>query len=195
MKHKHHIIPRHMGGSNDPSNLVEVTVEEHAELHHQLWEDLGYKEDYIAWQALSGQITTQEATLAAIRLSIQKRIDDGSFHFITLARKRIENGSHPFLDSKFQSIQGKKGYKKAIENGTHFSLRPQRISELAKQRVSKGIHHFTDSNFQRNMVQKALREGTHSSQKQHVCPNCGKIGKGGAMKRFHYDNCKERVSC
>ena len=27
-----------MGGTNDPSNLVELTVEEHAEAHRVLWE-------------------------------------------------------------------------------------------------------------------------------------------------------------
>ena len=70
--HIHHIIPRHMGGTDDPSNLIEVTVEQHALLHKQLWEDLGYQEDYIAWRCLSGQITTQEATLEAIRLARQR---------------------------------------------------------------------------------------------------------------------------
>jgi hypothetical protein len=34
IKHKHHIIPRHAGGSDDPSNLIEVTIEEHAKLHY-----------------------------------------------------------------------------------------------------------------------------------------------------------------
>lgn len=70
--HKHHIIPKHMGGSNDPSNLVLVTVEQHANLHKQLWEDLGHEEDRIAWLCLSGQITTQEATLSAIRMARAK---------------------------------------------------------------------------------------------------------------------------
>lgn len=26
MMYKHHIIPRHMGGTNDPSNIIELTV-------------------------------------------------------------------------------------------------------------------------------------------------------------------------
>ena len=67
--HKHHIIPKHMGGTNDPSNLVEVTVEQHALLHKQLWEDLGHQEDYIAWRCLSGQITHQEAIRESVRLA------------------------------------------------------------------------------------------------------------------------------
>lgn len=58
--HKHHIIPKHMGGTDDPENLVVVTVEQHAKLHKQLWEDLGYWEDYAAWQGLSGMMGSEE---------------------------------------------------------------------------------------------------------------------------------------
>ena len=36
-----------MGGTDDPSNIVIVTIEEHANLHKQLWEDLGHEEDRI----------------------------------------------------------------------------------------------------------------------------------------------------
>jgi hypothetical protein len=38
--HKHHIIPRYMGGPDTPENLVEVTVTQHAMFHfcnYQLW--------------------------------------------------------------------------------------------------------------------------------------------------------------
>ena len=28
--HSHHIIPKHIGGTDDPSNIIELTVEEHA---------------------------------------------------------------------------------------------------------------------------------------------------------------------
>lgn len=41
IKHLHHIVPKHMGGSDDASNLVELTVEEHAEAHRKLWETNG----------------------------------------------------------------------------------------------------------------------------------------------------------
>ena len=71
MLHKHHIVPRHMGGSDDPSNLVELTVEEHAEAHRKLYEEHGLKEDYIAWKALDGQITAVEATQEARKLWVE----------------------------------------------------------------------------------------------------------------------------
>ena len=60
MTHVHHIVPRHMGGTDEPSNLIELTVEEHAEAHRVLYETYGKKEDYIAWKGLSKQIGKEE---------------------------------------------------------------------------------------------------------------------------------------
>jgi predicted transcriptional regulator len=61
MKHWHHIVPKHIGGSDEPDNLVLLTVEEHAEAHRLLWEQYGRWQDKIAWKTLSGQIDIQEA--------------------------------------------------------------------------------------------------------------------------------------
>jgi HNH endonuclease len=56
MTHWHHIVPRHAGGTDDPENLIELTVSDHAEAHRLLYEKYGRDEDYVAWQGLSGQI-------------------------------------------------------------------------------------------------------------------------------------------
>lgn len=53
--HTHHIIPKHMGGTDDPSNLVELTLQEHAEAHRQLWIQYGKLEDKVAYLMLSGK--------------------------------------------------------------------------------------------------------------------------------------------
>ena len=63
--HIHHKIPRYMGGTDDPSNLIELTIEEHALAHKRLYEQYGNHQDFIAWKALSGQITYAEATKLA----------------------------------------------------------------------------------------------------------------------------------
>lgn len=60
MKHIHHKIPKHMGGTDDSNNLVELTVEEHAEAHKILYEQYGHWQDYCAWQALTGRIGQEE---------------------------------------------------------------------------------------------------------------------------------------
>jgi len=64
--HKHHIIPKHMGGTDDPSNLIELTVEEHAEAHRKLWEEYGNEYDKIAWLSLTNQIDNAEARILAV---------------------------------------------------------------------------------------------------------------------------------
>ena len=66
--HKHHIIPRHLRGTcpllvliiNDKSNLIELTVPEHAEAHRLLYEKFGNEYDRIAWQGLLGCIGKEE---------------------------------------------------------------------------------------------------------------------------------------
>ena len=73
IKHKHHIIPRHMGGTDDPSNIVELTVEEHAEAHRILYEKYGRWQDKCAWLALSGQIGKEEIIIERARLGGKRR--------------------------------------------------------------------------------------------------------------------------
>ena len=75
MKHKHHIIPKHAGGTDDPSNLIELTVEEHAEAHRKLWEQYGRWQDKTSWMALSKQIGKEE-----IIKQIQKNANLGRKH-------------------------------------------------------------------------------------------------------------------
>lgn len=60
LKHKHHIVPKHAGGTNDPSNIIELTPEDHALAHKALWEQHGRWQDYIAWQGLSKRMDKEE---------------------------------------------------------------------------------------------------------------------------------------
>ena len=66
--YKHHIIPRHMGGSDDPSNLVKVTAEEHANLHLALYLEHGKREDWVAYRAVAGHIGKEEIIRERARL-------------------------------------------------------------------------------------------------------------------------------
>jgi hypothetical protein len=60
MKHKHHIIPKHMGGTDDPENLISLTPKEHENAHRELYEKYGKIEDYLAWKGLEGFIGKEE---------------------------------------------------------------------------------------------------------------------------------------
>lgn len=49
-----------MGGSDDSDNLIELTIEDHAEAHRILYENHGKIEDFWAWKGLSGQIGRED---------------------------------------------------------------------------------------------------------------------------------------
>lgn len=68
--HTHHIVPRHAGGTDDPSNLIKLTVEEHAEAHRKLWEEYGNEYDHIAWRCLAGIITEEAARIEAVKVAL-----------------------------------------------------------------------------------------------------------------------------
>jgi hypothetical protein len=51
--HKHHKVPKHAGGTNDPSNIVKLTVEEHADAHFWLYLEYGRWQDRLAYLTLS----------------------------------------------------------------------------------------------------------------------------------------------
>ena len=120
LKHKHHIIPKYMGGTDDPSNLVELTVEEHAEAHRVLYEQYGNWQDRIAWLSLSGQIgkdeAIQEARGAANRG--RKRSPEQIVRMKASAAKRVErwrqDGTLERANQKRSQTQ--KGYKKTEEH-------------------------------------------------------------------------------
>lgn len=51
-----------MGGSNESENIIELSIEEHAEAHRILWEKHGKKQDWLAWKGLSGIINKEDIT-------------------------------------------------------------------------------------------------------------------------------------
>ena len=81
MAHIHHVVPKHMGGTDDPSNLIELSIEEHAEAHRKLFEERGCWQDYLAWQGLLGIIPREE---------LVKRVQSEA------AKARIEKHGNPF---------------------------------------------------------------------------------------------------
>jgi len=56
--HVHHIVPKHMGGTDDKSNLKFLSIKDHANAHKLLFEKYNQKFDYSAWKSLEGLCRT-----------------------------------------------------------------------------------------------------------------------------------------
>jgi hypothetical protein len=100
LKHKHHIIPKHMGGSNDPENIAILSPEEHAEEHKKLYEKFGKIEDYLAWKGLSGFIGKEEIIMEIMR-------DNGK----KLGARMLEEGRGIFDPEQQKTEKYKEGIK------------------------------------------------------------------------------------
>lgn len=122
MKHKHHIIPKHAGGTDDAFNIVELTVSEHAEAHKKLWELYGRDEDFVAWQGLSKMIGKEEIIRQVQSLAGKKRMrlhgnpgkdkkTGGNFSINKANQQKAEKLAH--------SPQASKKRKQSYENIKH----------------------------------------------------------------------------
>jgi len=152
MKHIHHILPKYLGGSDDPINLIELTVEEHAEAHRLLYEQHGNWQDYCAWQALSGRIGQEEALRmaqgmankgrkrtpeqierikAAVRIRNERWKVDGTLERANKKRSEAHKGKKKSAEHMANWSQSRKGH--AVSEETRLKIR----STLAETRAKK----------------------------------------------------------
>lgn len=175
--HKHHIIPRHMGGSDDPSNLVKLTVEEHAEAHKKLFERYGLPQDYAAWKGLSGAMNKSEI-ISYLQSEATKRKN----------KKEVELGTHSFLGDRNPS-------RRKVKLGIHhfqqnIGNRPGDITQ--RKMVADGTHHWLSISHAEEVgkrSKKLIKEKSHPFGLMETCPKCGKQGQKSALRRWHFNNC------
>jgi hypothetical protein len=150
MKHKHHIIPKHMGGTDDPTNIIELSVKEHAEAHKLLWEQYGKEEDRIAWIGLSKTVGKEEIVSEICSLAGKKgKGKPKSQEFkIKLSEKLISTGSRKKEKNAFygkkHSDETKQKLRLAhlgIKDGERTEETRKNISYSLKNYYSKNEHH------------------------------------------------------
>jgi HNH endonuclease len=168
MLHKHHIIPRHAGGTNSPSNIKLLTISDHAKEHKLLFEKHGRWQDEVAFKTLSGQISNLDATKIAQHYAGK-----------TTIQKQISEGKHPALGHKCsdqwkrQQSERAKGNKNCV--GKKNSLGSKRDEKWCQEQSERKQGKQIARGWKRPLV---------------ICPHCQKSGGSNLMKRYHSDNCK-----
>ena len=144
MKHIHHIIPKHMGGTDDPSNLVELTVEEHAEAHRILYEKHGHQADFMAWQMLKGQMGKDEALFMARSIGGKKPMSEESKAKLRESCKlrterQRKNGTLDIANKKrSEALKGRKKSEEHLKNWQE-SRKGHHVSEETKEKIKKTL--------------------------------------------------------
>lgn len=171
MHHKHHVVPVHAGGSNDKSNIVSLTIIEHAAAHFWLWLRYRRFEDRVAWQGLSGMIDKQEAI---------RQIQNRNGTIAIQEKLGIHNPSNK------QRVQDgrKAGGLVASNSGQLDSIRTP--ENCAKGGSVSGRNNIESGHLAKIRSQDNSRKGARTqNSKQYTCSICGLSTKGGPMS-YHF---------
>lgn len=191
----HHIVPRCLGGLDNAENLILLTAKEHFIAHLLLTKiypentSLGYAFFRMATPAPNHSrqksISYEKRRFLASKLS-KKMWEDEKF------REKMKLSKQYMQTEEYRSVMS------AATSGEKNGMFGKNHSEESRKKMSEN----TDSEFYSEMLANnwanpEFRQSRISSmvgvkKQEQKCPHCGKIGRGGNMKRYHFDLCKEK---
>lgn len=192
----HHILPSSMGGSDDPENIVTLTLREHYICHLLLPKcTLGKDRERMiaAFVILSGRKKYRKScgsrNYQFYRKEYQRanseRVSGVNNPFYGIDRNGINN---PFYGKRHTEETKAKISKKKL--GISVKLPPQTNTHKANLSQSAKNRHKNMSNQEREMINDK-RKTTWSNMPMLTCPNCGKESKNKSnMTRYHFSKCK-----
>ncbi len=164
MKHNHHIIPKHMGGGDEPSNIIECTIGQHAELHLALYLEHGYREDWVAYHMLSGQMNKEEFMIEKCRL--------GGYNAWTPERKAEQSliAKERFTGTKHTEETKSKISKSHMGKPKHTDKSKQKLREANLGKTySTEVNKSKGRSNKRNLGQRWWNNGTETKMSRE-CP-------------------------
>ena len=180
IKHKHHIIPKHAGGTDEETNLVELSITDHAEAHKKLYEQYGRPEDKLAWKCLAGMFSKEEIIKEVCSLAGKKGGAKGG---------KANKGKKQTTEW----IEKRKmfGEKNPMYGMPHSPERKKINSDFMKNEVSKSEGEWRGTTNLLNSIKKRVESKSMPSHLEWICEVCGKKGKGlSNYNRWHKNrNC------
>jgi hypothetical protein len=153
-KHKHHIIPKHAGGTDDKSNLIELTIEEHAEAHRILYEQYGRWQDRVAWLSLAGIMKDQERIY-----EILKNSNPGGYKLSAETKEKLSSMRKGEKNPMFGKIAPNRGVKRpgvgGRKKGTTWS--DEERLKHSNIRSQPGYYDFTKSEERNKKISQATK--------------------------------------
>lgn len=135
--HKHHIIPKHAGGTDDPENLVYLSVKEHAIAHAKLYLEHGNLKDYLAYKGLRKQIGKEDFFLECARIGglNNKGKPKSKYHSLKISKANKNNPKLqiPHTEDRKQNIS--KSMKRNKNSSNHSSNEYKKKQSEAMQKA------------------------------------------------------------
>lgn len=189
----HHIIPKSLGGSNDASNLVDLTPREHFICHRllvKMTEGIAKRKMAYGLWAMTMANKKQDRIVINSRLFEKIRTDRIAAQIgVPHSRERIEK----IRASNTGKIQSEATKRKRAEARTGFK-NTDATKQKMKESAAKRWANTADDTARRQKIKEA-RALQKIVTVQVTCPHCGKVGGNRIMPRYHFDNCKVKDAC
>lgn len=174
---RHHILPRSLGGTDGPENLVLLTPREHFIAHLLLAKMHGGKMTY-ALYLMSSKRSYTARTYSHLKTQFCNALKDN--------HERAERISTA-LTGKAKSAEHVDNWKQSRATGRGWVVSEQHRKSLSDRQsgcknVMYGKTHSDD----------AVRKIKAANAQKVQCPHCGKTGGVAIMPRWHMDRCKQK---
>jgi len=197
-KESHHIIPHSLGGSNDPSNLVDLTAREHFICHWlltKMYTGEARSKMINAMYIMQAKGPNQKRYESKITSRIYDKLREEYSQYISkLNTGRIQppeekarqiaaitgRNRKPFSDK----WRAKLSKASSGENNSRYGVK---ISEETRKKISDKAKLRTYS--QETIEKRAEKLRGVPRPKQH-CPHCDQMIAVNTFSRWHGDNCK-----
>ena len=193
--HRHHKIPRHAGGTDEPSNIIECSVEEHAELHFALYLEHGRWQDWYAAMGLAGiigkeEIVREQCSRASIKGNTGRKRPD-------FAKWLKENPDRPMAPAGWN-----KGVPRTEEEKKKMSAGQKKLYENGYINPNKGVPRTEEQKKRQSEVMKgkpAWNKGVERTEeeKRKVSEGHKKLYENGYTNPFtgkkHSDETKAKM--
>ena len=136
-----------MGGTDDPNNIIKLSVEEHAKAHFELYQKHGKQEDYLAWKSLTKQIGheqifTETSRIGGLKNKGKSKTED---HKSKISDSNTSNKSHwKKGDVQKKKLKLSKSMKNNMNSKNHSSPEYKSKQSIAMKKawVKRKINNF-----------------------------------------------------
>jgi hypothetical protein len=208
---KHHIVPKCMGGTDEPDNLVRLTAREHYIAHMLLYKQYKTSKLAHAWFSMMRTSGNQERVFTSRQYENAKQAhisalketqkgSDNSFYGKTHTsetRKTISEKNKQWNKTIGKSEEQIRNWVEKVAKKPASDKQKQTLSRLSKNKVMlKNIHTGEVKKVYKSELSEynsdVWKNPAAISQRRDTCVHCGKESVAGNIKRWHNENCKMR---
>ena len=132
--HKHHILPRHLGGSDDPSNIVLLHPYDHAIAHFVRWKIYKTRGDAWAFNVLKKWLDEGGLTAKGMKASEETKEKLRIAHSTRIRKPHSEETKAKISAKKAGMPSNRKGKKHSLE-----TIEKLKLAHLGQKAWNKGL--------------------------------------------------------